>query len=404
MSLSLADAQALAEKIEAINRSEHFLSELKDDATRRRLREAGRRLSLAMEESGDTIHRIMKAPLQLALARVGVESHIFECISEVDGYPLPAEVVAERTKVDLVLMKRLLRYYEAYGMITQPGDNQYSSNHITSALASVGGISGINYFAETISPALMAFPKFLRENGYTEPTDSNHCPWHISHHRPNIPLFPWLKDQPEHMGYFLSWMAAQREGLPIFLDVIDFREELARGTLTESTPLFVDVGGAKGHQCIALRQRFPELPGRIILEDLPDVIEQVKSDPLPGFEDIEVQPHDFFTPQPVKGARAYYLRNILHDWPDHKCKEILNNLKIAMTRDSVVLIDEIVLPDRGAPWRAAQLDLVMSAVFAGKERSQSEWRALLQDVGLKISKIWKYTEECEDCVVVAVLE
>ncbi|KAI1738165.1 hypothetical protein F4680DRAFT_426303 [Xylaria scruposa] len=49
------------------------------------------------------------------------------------------------------------------------------------------------------------------------------------------------------------------------------------------------------------------------------------------------------------GARVYYLRNILHDWPTSKCREILENVKIAMTKDSVILIDEMVLSERGVP-------------------------------------------------------
>ncbi|KAG6354382.1 hypothetical protein INS49_004399 [Diaporthe citri] len=33
---------------------------------------------------------------------------------------------------------------------------------------------------------------------------------------------------------------------------------------------------------------------------------------------VELQVHDFFTPQPVKGARAYFTRSVLHDWPDEQ--------------------------------------------------------------------------------------
>ncbi|XXH00980.1 hypothetical protein Hte_007331 [Hypoxylon texense] len=245
----------------------------------------------------------------------------------------------------------------------------------------------------------MAFPQFLRETGYANPTDPNHCPWHLGHHTDLSP-FPWLQSHPEHFGYFLPWMASQRDGLPIFLDVLNFEQEFAQDTTT-STPLFVDVGGASGHQCIALKQRFPRLPGRIVLQDQAHIIAQVKTSPLPGFEDIEAQPYDFFTPQPIKGARAYYLRNILHDWPNDKCKEILKNIKAGMTEDSVLLVDEMVLSERGAPWRATQLDIAMITCLAAMERSETEWRALLDDAGFKILKVWKYTEECEDCVLVA---
>ncbi|KAI1458696.1 putative sterigmatocystin 8-O-methyltransferase precursor [Annulohypoxylon moriforme] len=401
MTLRLEDAQALAAKIEAINSNPKILSELRDDAIRRRLREAGRNLSLSMEVSGDTLHRILKSPLQLALCRIGVEKHIFEILSEADGANLTCEDIALKAKVDTILMKRFLRYYQSYGMVSQPSDDEYCANNITKSLASSSGVAGINYFFETVSPALTSLPKFLRHNGYTNPTDPTHCPWQIGHGTGET-AFPWIQSYPDHTEYFLSWMAAQREGLPIFLDVMDFEKEMAQDT-TESTVVFVDVGGAMGHQSIALKQRFPDLPGRIILQERPQVISQIKENPLPGFEGIEAESYDFFTPQPIKGARVYYLRNILHDWPSHKCKEILKSIKAGMTEDSVMLIDEMVLSERGAPWRAAQLDITMAACFAGMERTKAEWNALLSDVGLRLVKIWKYTEECEDCVIEAAL-
>lgn len=61
-------------------------------------------------------------------------------------------------------------------------------------------------------------------------------------------------------------MAAQREGLPTFLDVMNFEEEFAQGA-DSTTPMFVDIGGELGHQCVSLRQRYPTLPGRVILQD-----------------------------------------------------------------------------------------------------------------------------------------
>lgn len=58
MSLSTEEALALAERIENALNCPDPASNLGDDNIRRRLREAGRKLSLAMEAPGDTIHRI----------------------------------------------------------------------------------------------------------------------------------------------------------------------------------------------------------------------------------------------------------------------------------------------------------------------------------------------------------
>lgn len=61
-------------------------------------------------------------------------------------------------------------------------------------------------------------------------------------------------------------------------------------------PLYVNVGGGIGHQSAEFKQKHPEIPGRVILEDLPHSI--AKALPTPGVENIA---HNFFEPQPIKG-------------------------------------------------------------------------------------------------------
>ena len=58
----------------------------------------------------------------------------------------------------------------------------------------------------------------------------------------------------------------------------------------------VDVAGGKGHDVSSLRARFPNLPGRLVLQDLPRTLEDLT--PRDG---IEIMPHNVFTEQPIKG-------------------------------------------------------------------------------------------------------
>lgn len=60
---------------------------------------------------------------------------------------------------------------------------------------------------------------------------------------------------------------------------------------------------------------------------------------------VRFMEHDFFTPQPVKGADAYFFRLIFHDWPDQECVEILRNLVPALKNGASILICDIVLPE-----------------------------------------------------------
>lgn len=105
----------------------------------------------------------------------------------------------------------------------------------------------------------------------------------------------------------------------------------------------------------------------------------------------------------IPGARVYYMRYILHDWPDHKCVEILRNLRLGMTEESKIFIDEMIMPEAHASWRATQMDMVMANCFGSTERSLPEFEALLHEAGLKIWKVYQYTKQLNDCVIVATL-
>ena len=69
-----------------------------------------------------------------------------------------------------------------------------------------------------------------------------------------------------------------------------------------------------------------------------------------------------------------------------------------------MLIDEIVLSEKGAPHRATQYDIIMMVATGAMERTGSQWEALLHQAGFKLDKVWKYAEDCDDCIIVAVTE
>lgn len=91
------------------------------------------------------------------------------------------------------------------------------------------------------------------------------------------------------------------------------------------------------------------------------------------------------------GARAYYLHSVLHNWPDSKCKEILSNLKSALTKGySKVLIHEVVIPNKGAPAVSTGLDLLLMAVFSSGQGTEKNWQELLDSAGLRLEKVWAF--------------
>lgn len=105
------------------------------------------------------------------------------------------------------------------------------------------------------------------------------------------------------------------------------------------------------------------------------------------------------------GARAYYMHSVLHDWQDEQCREILRNLRDAMERGySKILINENVVPEAGAAWQITSLDWTVMATVASAERTEAQWRQLIESVGLHVEGIWVKDPACESLIEVVCAE
>ncbi|KAL9005775.1 MAG: hypothetical protein Q9188_001441 [Gyalolechia gomerana] len=246
----------------------------------------------------------------------------------------------------------------------------------------------------TILPFSVDFARFLAQTDYQNPIDSYKTVHQITFDT-DMHRFEWMKVHPEHYVILNNFMASNRltkTGMEIFPfeDKVPYFSK--RDQQDPSIALLVDVGGGRGQMCRAFRNRFPELPGRVVVQDLPNTVSS-------SGKGIEAMPHDFFTPQPVKGAKIYYIRHVLHDWPDGKAESILRNVVDAMDRESIIIIDEKVLPNVGASNVAAGLDLQMMMSYTAQERSEKQWKDLMERVGLKVQELWYYEKNGDDGVM-----
>ena len=66
----------------------------------------------------------------------------------------------------------------------------------------------------------------------------------------------------------------------------------------------------------------------------------------------------------------------------------------------MILINELVIPDQGANLVAAQFDICMMSLFAATERTESDWKKLVDKAGLKLERIWKDTADAESVMKV----
>ena len=98
------------------------------------------------------------------------------------------------------------------------------------------------------------------------------------------------------------------------------------------------------------------------------------------------------------------LHHILHDYSsDDECRRILKNILPAMKKGySKLLIKDLVIPDRNAPWAFTAMDVGVMQSLSGQERTDLQWRNLFDSVGLKVEGIWRH-EKALDAVFEAVL-
>ncbi|KAI4187252.1 MAG: hypothetical protein L6R41_002926 [Letrouitia leprolyta] len=139
-----------------------------------------------------------------------------------------------------------------------------------------------------------SLPEFLGETKYRNPIDATATPFQKGH-KTDLPSFQWLQKTPAYVSNFGLWMGACRKDLNNCFDTFPFEKEVATN-IDPQTPLFVDVGGGVGFQCVALREKLPHLAGRVALQDLQQVIEIA----IPA-EGVETMVHNFRDEKPVKG-------------------------------------------------------------------------------------------------------
>jgi acetylserotonin N-methyltransferase len=128
----------------------------------------------------------------------------------------------------------------------------------------------------------------------------------------------------------------------------------------------VDLGGGTGHLAEAARDRYPHLQTAVF--DLPGVA-AIFPGTIAG---------DFFN-DPLPPADLYSLGRILHDWSTDKIAKLLAKIHAALPAGGGLLIAEKLLePDYVS---AHMQSLNMLIVTEGRERSASEYEALLRTAG-----------------------
>jgi hypothetical protein len=235
-------------------------------------------------------------------------------------------------------------------------------------------------------------PDYFKSSGYRLPSDASSGPFQFAFDTP-LETYTYWATKPEVADNFNTFMAGKlnatetgqswEEAYPVKENIIDGFDARI------SDALFVDIAGGRGHEVGQLKAKFPNFPGRFILEDLPGVIDDIKE----LDSSIERIKYDFFESQPVKGARAYFMANIMHNWPDEDCRKILQNVVQVMVKGySRLLLSDDIVPETNCPLRTFGRDIGMLSMHSGTQRSEKQWTTLLDPLGLRIIQFWYFAK------------
>jgi hypothetical protein len=290
-----------------------------------------------------------------------------------DGRVRAAAELARETGTHAPSLYRLLRALAAAGLLEHTAEDRF-------ALTAVGATLRAHAPDSTRAGVLMFHhPMFYRsweELAYSVRTG-----------RPaldrvfGMPVFEYLAGTPDAAAAYDGGMTGLNTVInaPV-IEACDFAR----------FDLIVDVAGGHGSFLAAILAAAPRARG--VLVDLAHVtgIARAHLAARAVASRAEVVTGNIFESVPA-GGDAYVLKWILHDWDDASSVAILRTVRAAIRPEGRVLIVDRVLPERAessAGMRAMMMaDLLMMVHLTGRERTEREFRALLDASGFRLERI-----------------
>ncbi|KAI1214991.1 S-adenosyl-L-methionine-dependent methyltransferase [Annulohypoxylon truncatum] len=335
-------------------------------------------------------------PCTNAATKTLIDAGVFKKWVENGSKPQTSVELARLTDTDPTLIKRIVRQLAAQHLLIETAEDTYSPTPWATTLGtdpSFPALYGALYHDIT-TVVFGGMPPFLKKTGYKNPVDDkNGVIQHVK--GSDASFFGYIVADPVRNKEFTHAMECHSKG-----NMVAWPDVYPSDTLIKDAKpgraLVVDIGGSKGHDLEKFLLKHPDIPeGSLVLQDLPGVLQDVQV----SNKIISKHPYDFFTPQPIKGARAYFLHTVLHDWPDDSAAEILKVIAAAMEKGySKVLIHECMVENIKPSPRTTTSDLTMLACTSSAERTVKEWGDLLSSVGLRIVNIWKQPAAMEGVI------
>lgn len=165
----------------------------------------------------------------------------------------------------------------------------------------------------------MQLSEFFKAEGWKSPESYTNNPYTFTHQLNGKTKWDHVRSDPAYLSIFNKAMTGQGVATSYAVGIYPFEAELSKLATTDDTVLVVDVGGGLGHATRQIKKLTGDVKGRLVLQDQPQVIEDIKED----LGSIEKMPHDFFSPNPIKGVSYIMIPGDIGVSDGSRCFDIL---------------------------------------------------------------------------------
>ncbi|KAL9082733.1 MAG: hypothetical protein Q9165_008801 [Trypethelium subeluteriae] len=294
------EASAIAGLVAAINSAATpFLKNgTYKDEERAALALAAEKLALAAREPAENVYYIATQTAQNAAIRSAIAMGIFD-VMPTNGSSITAEILATRLGVNRDFLIRILRACTSTHFFRETGPATYAHTALSSAYIAPENRNMTAQMYDFTCRGVFALPEFGMRNNWQSMGDYHNGPFQLGA-RTELGFWEYLKEMPERMERFNSGMRSQTTiGSGKKSGVFPFGDILGETPCLEGEVAIVDVGGGRGQALEAIKQDYPNLKGRLILQDLADVIKDARCQGLD--KEIETRAGSFFEALEIKG-------------------------------------------------------------------------------------------------------
>ncbi|KAF7952846.1 hypothetical protein EAE96_006071 [Botrytis aclada] len=344
------------------------------------------KLRLLLEEPIDVVMRQWEYTNVIAALNLLVETKTFETISQEGS--ITTKDLAAAVNVDESAIARALRMSVMFGIGEEVEPDNFAHN--SKSLAYRPGFQQELFkLIYDHTPAYIKLPEYFRTHSKEDLYDLTKGPYAYGHGLEGKTYYEAISHTPERLHMFNTTMVSMERQSPI-TGMYPFATLKDEVEAQKERPFVVDIGGGRGQALIAIQKEAPEGFGaKMVLQDRSDVLDSLTEQEAPN---IEKMVYDFHTPQPLKNAHVYFIRRILHDFYEPVCVQLLKNIASAMGPTSRVVIADMIRPEKtdiGGEIMIYWMDFCMM-MLNGKEKSEKEFREIIDAAGLEVVKIWRY--------------